>query len=193
MDSVVSITKALLKNDLYYNDESDKDSDDESDEEEKPQSNADSDPVSSNDDTLSDDSDDEEDTRKHKSKKKTLVKRGSRLLMRDVEPKAPKLKLEQCKPDSDTVFKSNMDDMADRISKLMIELTKHQEKPKFNPQATTSGIWRCFMCNGNGHGFRECPETKAFLAAGVLQYNAANKLVMHQQSRHVYSHGSPTR
>ncbi len=177
MDSVVSIAKVLLKHDLYYDNESDKDSDDESDEEEKPQSNADSDPVSSNDNTLSDDSDDEEDTPKHKSKKKTLVKRESRLLTRDIEPKAPKLKLEQCKADSDTVFKSNMDDLADRISKLTIELTKHQEK-KFNPQATTSGIWQCFMCNGDRHGFRECLEMKAFLAAGVLQYNAANKLVM---------------
>ena len=76
-----------------------------------------------------------------------------------------------------------MDDLADRISKLMIELTKHQEKPKFNPQATMSGIWRCFMCDGDGHGFRECPETKAFLATGVLQYNAANKLVMADGSK----------
>ncbi len=167
-----------MKHNLYYDDESDKDSDDESDKEEKPQSNADSDPVSSNNDTLSDDSDDKEDMCKHKSKKKTLVKRESRQSTKDVEPKAPELKLEQHKPDSDTIFKSNMDDLADRISKLTIELTKHQEKPKFNPQATTSGIWHCFMCNADGHGFRECPETKAFLAAGVLQYNAANKLVM---------------
>ena len=52
MDSVVSIAKVLLKHNLYYDDESDKDSDDESDEEEKPQSNADSDPVSSDDDAL---------------------------------------------------------------------------------------------------------------------------------------------
>ena len=71
----------------------------------------------------SDDSDDEEDMHKHKSKKKTLVKRESRQSTKDVEPKAPELKLEQCKPDSDTVFKSNMDDLADRISKLTIELT----------------------------------------------------------------------
>ncbi len=122
MDSVVPIAKALLKRNLYYDDESDEDSDDESDEE-KPQSNADSDPVSSDDDTLSDDSDDEEDMHKHKSKKKTLVKRESRQSTKDVEPKAPELKSEQCKPDSDTIFKSNMDDLADRISKLMIELT----------------------------------------------------------------------
>ena len=39
------------------------------------------------------------------------------------------------------------------------------------------------MCNGDGHGFRECLETKAFLAVGVLQYNAANKLVMADGSK----------
>ena len=76
-----------------------------------------------------------------------------------------------------------MDDLADRVSKLTIELTKHQEKPKFNPQATMSGIWQCFMCNGDRHGFRECPKTKAFLAAGVLQYNTTNKLVMADGSK----------
>ena len=100
----------------------------------------DSDLISSDDDALSDELDNEEDgksTQRHKSKKKTLVKREVKQTTKDIEPKAPELKSEQCKPDSDTVFKSNMDDLADRISKLTIELTKHQEKPKFNPQATT--------------------------------------------------------
>ena len=146
----------------------------------------DSDLISSDDDALPDELDDEEDgkpTQRHTSKKKTLIKREVRQMTKDIKPKAPELKSEQCKPDSDTVFKSNMDNLADRISKLMIELTKHQEKPKFNPQATMSGIWRCFMCDSDGHGFRECPETKAFLAAGVLQYNAANKLVMADGSK----------
>ena len=186
MDSVVSIAKALLKHDLYYDDESDEDTEDESEEDKKSRSYGDSDSDASDNDALSDESDDEEDekpARKHKSKKKTLVKRESKQSTKDIEPKTPELKSEQRKPDSDTVFKSNMDDLADRISKLTIELTKHQEKPKFNPQATTSGVWRCFMCDGDGHGFRECPETKAFLAAGVLQYNAANKLVMADGSK----------
>ncbi len=39
------------------------------------------------------------------------------------------------------------------------------------------------MCDSDGHGFRECLEMKAFLAAGVLQYNATNKLVMADGSR----------
>ena len=144
MDSVVSIAKALLKHDLYYDDESEEDSDNESDEDKKSCSYGDSDSVTSDNDTLSDDSDDEEEeksTHKHKSKKKTLMKREFKQLTKDIKPKAPEPKLEQHKPDSDTIFKSNMDGLADRIIKLTIELTKHQEKPKFNPQATMSGVW----------------------------------------------------
>ena len=188
MDHVVTTAKALLRHDLYYDEESDEDSDDESDDGKKvyPDSDMESD---ISDDTTSDNSEDDKgDKSSHKCEakttKKTLTKREHKQTTREDEPKSPELKPDQQKPDPDPMFKSSMDDLANRISKLMVEhLTKHQDKPSLNPQATTSATWHCYMCDGDRHGFRDCPETKAFLAAGVLRYDASNCLVMADRSK----------
>ena len=39
------------------------------------------------------------------------------------------------------------------------------------------------MCKAEGHEVKECPETKAFVAAGVLHFNKMNCLVMADGSR----------
>ena len=39
------------------------------------------------------------------------------------------------------------------------------------------------MCEAEGHGVKECPETKAFVAAGVLHLDGMNHLVMADGSR----------
>ena len=161
----------LLRHDLYYDDESNDDSDDESDDE-KVDADSDTESDMNNDDTFSDKSDDEDQMPPHKRKtkiKKMHIRKEPKLMSKDVEPKSPEAKPEPSKPESDPAFKSNMDDLTDRISRLTIKhLTKQQARPRSIPQATSSEMWHCFMCNRNGHGFRDCPEMKVFLAAGVL-------------------------
>ncbi|KAF8316689.1 uncharacterized protein EI90DRAFT_3021504 [Cantharellus anzutake] len=74
----------------------------------------------------------------------------------------------------DHVQKANMDDLANRLSKLTIDVARLMEKPKYSQYNTG---W-CFMCLSEGHGFKGCPETKAFVAAGVIRYDTSNRLVM---------------
>ena len=183
MDWVVHISKDLLKHNLYYDNDSDDESDNESEDGNKSDNDSDSSLGDSDDEMSSDHSDGEESNKltykcEVKSSKKSAMKKNSKSMTREPEPKAPEAKSEPHKSELDPAFKSNMDDLADRISKLTIELTQHQEKPKFNPQVSTSAMWKCFMCESEGHSVRECPETKAFVAAGVLQYDIKNHLVM---------------
>src|SRR5260370_35775621 len=101
-----------------------------------------------------------------------------KLASQDVELDVPEVKSDQRKSDLDPVSKSCMDDLADRISKLTIELTRLHEQPKTTPQASISETWHCFMCEGEEHGVKDCPETKDIVAAGVLRYDLSNRFVM---------------
>ncbi|KAF8325752.1 uncharacterized protein EI90DRAFT_3128297 [Cantharellus anzutake] len=78
--------------------------------------------------------------------------------------------------------------VADRLSKLTIDIARLMEKPKYGQYNTG----RCFMCLSEGHGFKGSPETKAFVAAGVIRYDASNRLVMSDGSPLPHSmDGSP--
>src|SRR5260370_7408792 len=158
MDHIVATAKVLLKHDLYY-DESDEDSDDESDHSWKSKYESDIKSDKSDDDMLLDKSDDEEQNPSHKHKtkstKKTLIKRETKSTSKDVESKSPKVQSEPSKPDPDPMFKLNIDNLANRISKLTIEhLTKQQVRPTFNPQPTMSTAWYCYMCDRDRHELR---------------------------------------
>ena len=59
--------------------------------------------------------------------KKTVAKKELKSSLKEQDPKLPDMKSEPSKPDADSAFKSNMDDLSDRISKLTIEhMTKQQ-------------------------------------------------------------------
>ena len=181
MDHVVSIAKVLLKHDLYY-DNKYNDSDMEDDNE------LDSKSEDSNDDSLSDQSEVMSAKslcrQEAKSSKKSFIKKDTKLASQDVELDVPEVK-----SDLDPVSKSCMDDLANQISKLTIELTRLHEQPKTTPQASISEMWHCFMCKGEGHRVKDCPETKAFVAAGVLRYDLSNHLVMADGSRLPHARG----
>ncbi|KAF8330205.1 uncharacterized protein EI90DRAFT_3124698 [Cantharellus anzutake] len=180
MTQVVLTIKELLKHDLYHADKSDKDSDSDSD---RSSGDSSDDKGDSDKDTSSDESlDSEEDqlapchkssklSKKMKSHKK--AKHGSSETHKEVGV-ATVPKPEPKQETADHVQKANVDDLADRLSKLSINVARLMEKPKYGQYNTG----RCFMCLSEGHGFKGCPETKAFVVASIIRYDASNRLVM---------------
>ena len=76
-----------------------------------------------------------------------------------------------------------MKDLAEWISRLMIELTKFQDEPSSGPQSMMSSLQHCYICERDGHGNRDCSEMKALVVAGTLKYNASSCLVMADGSK----------
>ncbi|KAF8310919.1 uncharacterized protein EI90DRAFT_3138961 [Cantharellus anzutake] len=195
MSQVVAMAKHLLKHDLYRDDDSDIDSDSDDD-----GSNSDSESSSGSSDESSDaESTDDDRMRRMVRKCQEVVKK---VPVKRVQKKSPAMaetsKSVDKKPEPpvaaprvepDAGFKSNMDDLADRISKLTIQLARVHERPRVRPQVSTGGTLKCYMCEDEGHGVKDCPETRAFLAAGVLKLDATNRLVMADGSRLPHAFG----
>ncbi len=106
MEHIVSIMKVLLSHNLYYDDDLDDESDD-----------------AGNDDNL-DSNGEENDQPSHQQEVKCSKNSSMKRLMSvkaESRPSETELDLHTSEPD--LVFKSSMDNLADQISKLTLELT----------------------------------------------------------------------
>src|SRR5260370_2512773 len=85
--------------------------------------------------------------------------------------KPPETESEHHKAELDLVSKSSMDDLAEWVSSLTIELTRLQDRTRPSHHTPMSSPWHCYMCERDSHGIQDCPEMRALIGAGMLKFD----------------------
>jgi len=68
-------------------------------------------------------------------------------------------------PKADQNTQSNVEDLAEHFRRLELQLSEREHRePRL--QSPRSSIY-CFMCGRSGHGIRDCPDSKYFIAQGI--------------------------
>src|SRR5258708_28914396 len=116
-------------------------------------------------------SSDEEEVVKHKSKGKRC---NSPIKDKNVS-KESKTEEKAVKPDENV--QSNIEDLAAQFKRLELQLGERASNHEGLPPKMHS-IMYCIMCGKQGHGIRDCSESKFFIVQGICFMDVTNHVIM---------------
>ncbi|KAF8344047.1 uncharacterized protein EI90DRAFT_3114716 [Cantharellus anzutake] len=187
MQNVVKVAKSLLSPDKY-------DCSDGSD----TYDDADmSDPDSEDGSSIADPSPDSEGdnvsrSRMQETRTKSIASESASSALRDTKS-SPKSDAQPCAdvqipaPAQTRVpTKSLVDQLSAQIEELSLQVAWLQRQEPVH-QETPNKSFRCYMCDAYGHRLQDCPETKEFLARGVLKTDVNNRIVLSDGSSLPYA------
>ncbi|KAF8329126.1 uncharacterized protein EI90DRAFT_3125448 [Cantharellus anzutake] len=187
MQNVVKVAKSLPSPDKY-------DCSDESD----TYDDADmSDPDSEDGSSIADPSPDSEGdnvsrSRMQETRTKSIASEPASSTLRDTKS-SPKNNAQSCADvqipapvQTQVPTKSLVDQLSAQIEELSLHVAWLQRQDPAH-QETPNKSFRCYMCDAYGHRLQDCPETKEFLARGVLKTDVNNRIVLSDGSSLPYA------